>query len=78
MRSASTSPLDRAKAWAKEFAIREATDYDYDSLKEFVWEKMYEGGEPPGADYELYSKRIGEVCDAMKTIRVIVKFSDER
>lgn len=71
-------PLDLPRQWAKEFWEERVDDYDYDLLKEFVFDKMIDAGEPTGKDWELYAERIGEVCEAMTKIKLIVKFNDER
>lgn len=79
MRSASSSPLDRDEGLAKAFAIDAISNYDYDSVKDFVYRELFgedsEGWIDSDTDQALYSDTVGQVCDALKRARVIVKFN---
>lgn len=65
-------PVDVAEAIAEEFILEQVEEYDYDLIKEFIYDKMAEEG---NFFTEVYSERVSEVCDAMKRAKVIVKFS---
>lgn len=59
-----------AEAIAKAFITEQVEEYDYDLIKEFVWEGIQDK-----EDDQYYSDLVSDVCEAMKRVKVIVKFS---
>lgn len=66
-----STSVDQAEILAKKFLEDYATDYDYDLLKEYVYDAMAEEG---NFFQEVYAERVKEVGAAIRRAKIIVKF----